>query len=562
MNSSQSADVQMEGGIQEPSQGSPGTFETPTNIANLPNFMLPTDPATQASNSMTDSAPTSNTGDQLSNMEIDEDTRSSESDGETTVHAPTDMPAYQPTQEEIDAAALFDEHNQEDEGPEPVMSAEYLADLEMAQMLQALENGAGEEFGIPRYDQDMAPEMFECVCGEAFTYTNIFEDKAVLLPCNHARCIACLNENVQVGLESKRNFPPRCCTAIDVNDIAHHLTDEVLVRWSEVREEYEDIAPVYCAVKACSQYLTKRDLIEGARWALCSKCNTKTCTGCLCLESAHIVGSSACPERIDKMDKDLMHNKGWKPCPGCGEMVEKIDGCDHMTCDCGQDFCYLCGRKYEGGMPCNCDGQREWVDEDPNANDPQAQQQILDNIANPGHHQNDEEDSSSEDDDDEDEDFEDEDEEDEEEGDVQNEDTEGTGAENAENQQGPQVVNTLATTVATAAETPDPAITNIAVLTEYIRRLRTTSQNPILVSSLENLVTPQNPLLPHRLPGVAATLRVVTGFSGEELSSQLDEVRNDLTQSLAHGTMPVAAVNQVEMQDAAPALPGSWGDGL
>eukprot|EP00580_Thalassiosira_gravida_P019316 CAMPEP_0201666856 /NCGR_PEP_ID=MMETSP0494-20130426/10372_1 /ASSEMBLY_ACC=CAM_ASM_000839 /TAXON_ID=420259 /ORGANISM="Thalassiosira gravida, Strain GMp14c1" /LENGTH=390 /DNA_ID=CAMNT_0048146391 /DNA_START=40 /DNA_END=1213 /DNA_ORIENTATION=+ len=31
-------------------------------------------------------------------------------------------------------------------------------------------------------------------------------------------------------------------------------------------------------------------------------------------------------------------------CPGCGSRVEKDNGCDHMTCLCGCEFCFECGR--------------------------------------------------------------------------------------------------------------------------------------------------------------------------------------------------------------------------
>ncbi|KAJ4781155.1 RING/U-box superfamily protein [Rhynchospora pubera] len=41
-------------------------------------------------------------------------------------------------------------------------------------------------------------------------------------------------------------------------------------------------------------------------------------------------------------------NTGWieantKVCPGCGNAVIKAGGCNHMTCRCGQTFCWLCG---------------------------------------------------------------------------------------------------------------------------------------------------------------------------------------------------------------------------
>ncbi|KAF1918297.1 hypothetical protein BDU57DRAFT_537869 [Ampelomyces quisqualis] len=35
-------------------------------------------------------------------------------------------------------------------------------------------------------------------------------------------------------------------------------------------------------------------------------------------------------------------------CPGCKARVHKSSGCNHMTCKCGHQFCYLCGAPYRG----------------------------------------------------------------------------------------------------------------------------------------------------------------------------------------------------------------------
>lgn len=42
-----------------------------------------------------------------------------------------------------------------------------------------------------------------------------------------------------------------------------------------------------------------------------------------------------------------------KKCPKCGANVNKKSGCDHMTCRCGQQFCYKCGGAY---LPCRMHG--------------------------------------------------------------------------------------------------------------------------------------------------------------------------------------------------------------
>ena len=353
--------------------------------------------------------------------------------------------AYQPTQEELEAAALFDEHNADTE-PEQAnqarpMTEQEIADYEFALLLQAQEDNP-HNVNIPHQDQDMPPappETAECACGEVFAEQTF--DAVIWLRCGHVRCVPCFNENIRVGLESKKNFPPRCCPGlpIEIADYEDLLEEDVLQRYRAVEKEYRDVAPVYCAGRGCGRYLARETFSEELRWASCTECTAaaaeslikggetgaavgaseatssssvmvsplssadssatslvldvvgahlnaassptstrtpptiRTCTSCLALESLH-TSPTQCPERIDKMDKDLMLKEGYKPCPACKSMIEKDEGCDHMQCECGQDFCYACGRRYDGGLPCNCHGRNAWVDEvDEDENDPDVQ---------------------------------------------------------------------------------------------------------------------------------------------------------------------------------------------
>ncbi|KAL0227390.1 hypothetical protein P9112_014714 [Eukaryota sp. TZLM1-RC] len=42
-------------------------------------------------------------------------------------------------------------------------------------------------------------------------------------------------------------------------------------------------------------------------------------------------------------------NQNTKPCPSCNHGIEKIDGCDHMTCSvCQYEFCWRCSANYNG----------------------------------------------------------------------------------------------------------------------------------------------------------------------------------------------------------------------
>jgi len=48
----------------------------------------------------------------------------------------------------------------------------------------------------------------------------------------------------------------------------------------------------------------------------------------------------------DDLFTDFVVGHKFKKCPGCQRWVEKDEGCDHMTCRCGYEFCYRCGGKY------------------------------------------------------------------------------------------------------------------------------------------------------------------------------------------------------------------------
>ncbi|KDR78368.1 hypothetical protein GALMADRAFT_95057 [Galerina marginata CBS 339.88] len=43
-------------------------------------------------------------------------------------------------------------------------------------------------------------------------------------------------------------------------------------------------------------------------------------------------------------------------CPSCNTPVEKIDGCNHITCTCGQHFCHVCGAGERWWSPDDCYG--------------------------------------------------------------------------------------------------------------------------------------------------------------------------------------------------------------
>ena len=62
-------------------------------------------------------------------------------------------------------------------------------------------------------------------------------------------------------------------------------------------------------------------------------------------------------EKIEATFLDFVKGKKFKQCPHCEFWVERSEGCDHMRCRCGKDFCYKCGGKY-GSCECAIENRR------------------------------------------------------------------------------------------------------------------------------------------------------------------------------------------------------------
>ncbi|XP_022772809.1 probable E3 ubiquitin-protein ligase ARI2 isoform X4 [Durio zibethinus] len=67
-----------------------------------------------------------------------------------------------------------------------------------------------------------------------------------------------------------------------------------------------------------------------------------------CLSEAHSPCSCLMWELWSKKCQDESETVNWitintKPCPKCHKPVEKNGGCNHVSCLCGQSFCWICG---------------------------------------------------------------------------------------------------------------------------------------------------------------------------------------------------------------------------
>jgi hypothetical protein len=75
----------------------------------------------------------------------------------------------------------------------------------------------------------------------------------------------------------------------------------------------------------------------------CISCNMELCKGG-CGRIYH--GETACEFTLDEATEAVIRTLS-RTCPQCQSNVEKNGGCNHMTCRCGCQFCWICMREFE-----------------------------------------------------------------------------------------------------------------------------------------------------------------------------------------------------------------------
>ncbi|KAK5941555.1 hypothetical protein PMZ80_005503 [Knufia obscura] len=187
-----------------------------------------------------------------------------------------------------------------------------------------------------------------------------------LVPCGHKLCTECLVHAFHSGTSDMHSFPPQCCTqALVPHTYRKIIPRDVLIRYSELLQKYAEQRDISCATSSCNNAIKEYSISD--QWGLCGLCLNFTCSLCGHAESDHksTAEPRLCPKtKADEQVVELAKTSGWQECPKCKNMVERIDGCNSMTCRCGQGFCYTCGQPFEVERSCGCPVQYEGGDDD------------------------------------------------------------------------------------------------------------------------------------------------------------------------------------------------------
>ncbi|KAL8056353.1 hypothetical protein ABFX02_04G114600 [Erythranthe guttata] len=177
---------------------------------------------------------------------------------------------------------------------------------------------------------------------------------------NHRFCTECISKHISTKLIHEKS-PSISCPGLDCSGILEIekcvgvVPKEVICLWDHVICETVIIPPsqrFYCPYKNCSALIMNdcdEKEVECMREAECPFCNRLFCVQCRvtwhcgvdCLEFSKLSLNERGSD--DLMVHELAKKNKWKRCPHCKFFVERKEGCLHMTCRCGSQFCYACG---------------------------------------------------------------------------------------------------------------------------------------------------------------------------------------------------------------------------
>ena len=163
--------------------------------------------------------------------------------------------------------------------------------------------------------------------------------------CNHCFCTECLSIYIQIRIEERQvsiiPCPNHQCHSKILDSEIVHMVDSRLyqnyLKFKKVEELNKNSFLKWCPKPDCEGY----DIGSLRNSKLkCNVCKHRYCF--YCRESWHYW--KRCKLSQDKQIDEWAKENGIKYCPKCKIKIEKLEGCDYMTCPiCQYNWCWKCG---------------------------------------------------------------------------------------------------------------------------------------------------------------------------------------------------------------------------
>ncbi|XP_048399843.1 E3 ubiquitin-protein ligase RNF14 [Stegostoma tigrinum] len=232
------------------------------------------------------------------------------------------------------------------------------------------------------FDQNQKQKVFN---SKIFTCSVCFCEKLGidcmdLKECNHVYCKTCLKEYFEIQIRDGNvqclNCPePKCTSIATPAQVKELVCEETFARYDRLLlQSTLDLMTdvVYCPRTVCKSVVmlepgNTMGVCPGCRYAFCALCEMAYHGISPCrlkaeklsaLRDEYLNADEFEKQRLEKsygrrvLQKAMEElcsqewlDKNSKPCPRCGTNIQKVNGCNKMTCTgCKQHFCWLCIR--------------------------------------------------------------------------------------------------------------------------------------------------------------------------------------------------------------------------
>ncbi|KAF2703138.1 hypothetical protein K504DRAFT_444366 [Pleomassaria siparia CBS 279.74] len=210
------------------------------------------------------------------------------------------------------------------------------------------ETKAGPSMSYAERQVDLLGKLstrFQCTaCMDRFPIARMITAK-----CSHRYCDKCMKELFMRSTKDEGLYPPRCCKQpIPLQIVAEFLSGDELSAFQLASIEFATVDKVYCSNKLCRTFIPPDHISVGLDRATCRKCGHHTCS--LCNNTYH-TGTDCPDDAALRETRELAKSMEWQTCYRCNRVVDLRSGCNHITCHCRAQFCYVCGLKWKS---CKC----------------------------------------------------------------------------------------------------------------------------------------------------------------------------------------------------------------
>jgi len=192
--------------------------------------------------------------------------------------------------------------------------------------------------------------------------------------CEHQGCRDCLMAFLK-GRILERKYPLTCPAFKCKNEVTEFDLEILLDKTTFERYQANSLGSIVeknpinyscCPTPGCDYvfFITESDTSPDFKCPTCKKRYCLSCkvewhvgTTCEAYQQWSIENGQS-----DDLFGQFVAGSKFKQCPTCKRWVEKVDGCDAISCNCGANFCYRCGKLHDGHNPCE-DGKTGEDDE-------------------------------------------------------------------------------------------------------------------------------------------------------------------------------------------------------